>query len=37
MRPDPLWDGVGNPPLVPGYFGVWFGGPGWDAQYSEGS
>ena len=33
MRPDPL----GGSGLVPGYFGVWFGGPGWDAQYSEGS
>ena len=37
MRPDPLWDGTGTMPLVPGYFGVWFGGPGWDAQYAEGS
>lgn len=33
MRPDPLGSGS----LVPGYFGVWFGGPGWDAQYAEGS
>lgn len=33
MRPDPLGSGE----LVPGYFGVWFGGPGWDAQYSDGS
>jgi hypothetical protein len=33
MRPDPMGSGA----LVPGYFGVWFGGPGWDAQYAEGS
>lgn len=37
MRPDPKWNGVGIPPLVPGFFGVWIFGPGWDAQYSEGS
>jgi hypothetical protein len=37
MRPDPLWDGTGTQKLVPGYFGVWFGGPGWDAQAVDGS
>ena len=31
MVPNPEGSG-----LVPGYFGVWFGGPGWDEQYSDG-
>ena len=33
MRPDP----GGADALVPGYFYVWLGGPGWDAMDSEGS
>ncbi|AGK87847.1 major tail subunit [Mycobacterium phage SiSi] len=33
MRPDP----AGTIALVPGYFYVWMGGPGWAEQYSDGS
>ena len=33
MVPDP----EGGASLVPGYFGVWFGGPGWDDQFADGS
>lgn len=33
MVPDPL----GSDALVPGYFGVWFGGPGWDEQLADAS
>ena len=33
MVPDP--EGSGS--LVPGYFGVWFGGPGWSEQLAEAS
>lgn len=37
MVPDPYWDGTGTRKLVPGYFYVWMGGPGWDAMDSDGS
>lgn len=35
MVPDPYWDGTGTRKLVPGYFYVWMGGPGWDAMKDD--
>ena len=37
MVPDPNWDGTGTRKLVPGYFYVWMGGPGWNAMAPAGS